>query len=141
MVELTAAVRLLLAATSAEAMRMELSPRSFAVVLTEMGPRTDSVLRLLDGLQPGGCGPVLDDPDRSFRYWIVPHRTCQWWTYELGICIGEGTVALPPFHRREPPGPYWIRPWRRTHLVGPAMLQYALNEARPTPAHRLLLPG
>ncbi|WP_327413871.1 hypothetical protein [Streptomyces sp. NBC_01233] len=80
----------------------------------------------MDMWQPEGCGPVVDDPGRPFRYWLVPPGTASRWENGFGRCVPHGRVVMPPLDRDRPPGPFWVRPWDRHRLVGAGLLRSAL---------------
>lgn len=141
--ELAAAVRRLLHQEASGEVELRLGPRTFEVVVTPRGRRSDQALALMDTWQKG-CGPVVDDPGRPFRYWLVPPGTAARWDAGFGRCVARGRVVMPPLDRASPPGPFWVRPWNRHRLVGAGLLRLALTSAGgeragwpPLPAPRL----
>ncbi|MFJ1644693.1 hypothetical protein [Streptomyces sp. NPDC088258] len=133
---LTALVRALFAAESGTeemTVPLGLGQRLFDVMVFGSGPVGEAVVRDLDETQqPYGCGPVIVDPARpDLLFGLVPPGTSRHWSHRLGHCLGSGTFTLPPLGRLAPPGAYWHRPWRSTHLLGPGMLHTALDRHRP----------
>lgn len=124
--DLAAAVRRLLHQESSGEVELRLGPQTFEVVVTPRGRRSDRALALMDTWQTGGCGPVVDDPGRPYRYWLVPPGTAARWENGFGRCVARGRVVMPPLDRSRPPGPFWVRPWDRHRLVGGGLLRPAL---------------
>ncbi|WP_406738561.1 hypothetical protein OG365_24395 [Streptomyces sp. NBC_00853] len=124
--DLTAAVRRLLHQEASGEVELRLGARTFELVVTARGRRSDHALALMDMWQPEGCGPVVDDPGRPFRYWLVPPGTASRWENGFGRCVAHGRVVMPPLDRDRPPGPFWVRPWDRHRLVGAGLLRSAL---------------
>lgn len=127
--DLAAAVRRLLHQDASGEVELALGEATFEVVVTARGRRSDQALALMDAWQPEGCGPVVDDPGRPFRYWLVPPGTAARWETGFGRCVARGRVLMPPLDRSSPPGPFWVRPWNRHRLVGAGLLRSALVTA------------
>lgn len=126
--DLAAAVRRLLHQEASGEVELRLGPLTFELVVTPRGRRSDLALKLMDTWQ-NRCGPVVDDPSRPFRYWLVPPGTAARWDGDFGRCVDRGRVVMPPLSRSAPPGPFWVRPWDRNRLVGPSQLRRALATA------------
>ncbi|MFE9723598.1 hypothetical protein ACFYQ5_08375 [Streptomyces sp. NPDC005794] len=83
--------------------------------------------------QQGGCGPVIEDPEAGWLYWLVPPGSCtRWEPHEYAVCLGgPHTITLPALNRSAPPGPYWLRPSASDRLVPLDPLRQALALCRP----------
>lgn len=147
--DLAAAVRSLMALQEQRVLQLPLGGRYFDIVVTASGPEGHAAVRLMDEIQrtagddrPDACGPVIEDPERSWLIWLVPPGTNSGWApHRYAACLGRPyRVALPPMYVTEPPGPYWLRPCRGDRLVPPTALRDLLDQFRPTPApHETLL--
>ncbi|MFF7975782.1 hypothetical protein [Streptomyces sp. NPDC007905] len=146
--DLAARVRSLMALQQQRVLQLPLGGRFFDIVVTAGGPQAYAAMRVLDGIQHMGdeqldaCGPVIEDPHRSWLIWLVPPGTSeQWGAHRHALCLGRAHhIALPAMTTTEPPGPYWLRPCRRDRLVPPAALGQLLDQFRPGPApHETLL--
>ncbi|MFD7119621.1 hypothetical protein ACFWAA_21665 [Streptomyces sp. NPDC059922] len=119
-----------------------LGQRLFDVVVFASGTAGEAVVRDLDEeQQPYGCGPIIVDPARpDLLFGLVPRGTSRHWNHPLAHCLGSGDFTVPPLGRLAPPGAYWHRPWKSTHLVGPGMLRAALDRHRSVPLSQGVLP-
>ncbi|MFB7601074.1 hypothetical protein [Streptomyces sp. NPDC056160] len=148
MADLASRVRTFLSLQRGEVLQLPLGGQFFDIVVTASGPQAYAVVRLLDGLQHSGverldaCGPVIEDPLRSWLIWLVPPGTSERWApHRYATCLGRPyKVALPPMTQAKPPGPYWLRPCRNDRLVPPAALRDLLDRFQPGPTpHETLL--
>lgn len=122
--------------------RLPLGGRFFDVVVTANGPEASTVIAMLDDLQraeadaPDACGPVIESPEESRLYWLVPPGTsAQWQSHAYASCLGQPhEIVLPPLPHDEPPGVYWRRRCRADRLVPVGPLRILLDRFRPTPA-------
>jgi hypothetical protein len=146
--DLAARVRSLMALQEQQVLQLPLGGSLFDIVVTASGPEGYAVVKLMDEIQradgdpPDACGPVIEDPERSWLIWLVPPGTsAQWAPHRYATCLGRPYhAALPPTTVTEPPGPYWLRPCRGDRLVPPKALRNLLDQFRPTPApHETLL--
>lgn len=114
--------------------RVPLGGNLFDVVITGSGLQAHSAVALMDAIQDG-CGPVIEDPDRGWFYWLVPPGSAGRWTpHSHAVCLGAPhTITLPSLHHREPPGPYWFRPSASDRLVPTGPLRETLAQLRPEP--------
>ncbi|MFG3041849.1 hypothetical protein ACGFYZ_33610 [Streptomyces sp. NPDC048330] len=136
MADLGEAIRVLLDVTAFRDTRVSLGGR-FDVVISG---RSHGAVTAMDELQ-GGCGPVIDDVEAGWLYWLVPPRTTSRWdAHAHAVCLGAPhTLMLPSLDRTRPPGPYWLRPWGADRLVPSGPLREVLAEHRPEPAPHALL--
>jgi hypothetical protein len=146
--DLAARVRSLMALQHQRVLQLPLGGRFFDVVVTASGPQAYAAIKAMDGIQgngneqPDACGPVIEDPQRSWLIWFVPPGTSeQWEPHRYASCLGRPHhVALPVMTAAEPPGPYWLRPCRGDRLVPPKALRNLLDHYQPGPApHETLL--
>ncbi|MFI9155738.1 hypothetical protein [Streptomyces sp. NPDC053367] len=146
--DLAARVRSLMALQQQRVAQLPLGGNLFDIVVTASGSQAYAAIRVLDGIQQTGddqadaCGPVIEDPHRSWLIWLVPPGTSERWApHRHALCLGRPhQVALPPVTATEPPGPYWLRPCRGDRLVPPAALRQLLDQFQPGPApHEALL--
>ncbi|MFH8772040.1 hypothetical protein [Streptomyces sp. NPDC017958] len=146
--DLATRVRHLMALQRQQVLQLPLGGSFFDVVVTASGPQAYAVMAVLDGIQHTGneradaCGPVIEDPQRSWLLWLVPPGTSeQWGPHRYASCLGRPhQLALPAMTAVEPPGPFWLRPCRSDRLVPPASLHELLNQFQPGPApHETLL--
>ncbi|WP_338675859.1 hypothetical protein V1460_25030 [Streptomyces sp. SCSIO 30461] len=138
MQDLAALIRNLLDVSARRDTRVRLGGTLFDVVITGGGYQARAALAAMDEIQ-GGCGPVIEDPDSGWLYWLVPPGTCgRWEPYEFGVCLGSPhTITLPSLDRKAPPGPYWLRPPASDRLVPTQPLRDVLAYYRPQPTpHR-----
>jgi hypothetical protein len=114
--------------------RIRLGGGLFDVVVTGGGPQGRAVATVMDEIQ-NGCGPVIEDPDSGWLYWLVPPGSSSTWEpHGHAVCIGAPhTITLPALPHTEPPGPYWLRPSASDRLVPVRPLRDALNQFRPEP--------
>ncbi|MEU2565082.1 hypothetical protein ABZ626_38020 [Streptomyces longispororuber] len=122
--------------------RVPLGGTLFDVVVTANGHSARAMIRLMDEVQIDGCGPVIEDPGRSWLYWLVPPGTSlRWEPHRYAICLGRPyELALPPLGRTEPPGPHWLRPCKADRLVPATPLRDSLDRFQPAPVpHEVLL--
>ncbi|MFE1437105.1 hypothetical protein [Streptomyces sp. NPDC058739] len=148
MSDLAARVRSLMALQQQHILQLPLGGRFFDIVVTAAGPQAYATMAVMDGIQhagddrPDACGPVIEDPHRSWLLWLVPPGTSeQWAPHRHALCLGHPhRIALPPMTTTEPPGPYWLRPCRGDRLVPPSALRQLLDQFQPgPPPHETLL--
>lgn len=141
-------VRSLMALQQQHVLQLPLGGNFFDIVVTASGPHAYAAIKVMDEIQhtgneqPDACGPVIEDPQRSWLIWLVPAGTCeQWVAHRHAMCLGRPHhIALPAMTTTEPPGPYWLRPCRGDRLVPPTALRELLDQFRPGPApHETLL--
>ncbi|MET7439535.1 hypothetical protein ACWERY_10630 [Streptomyces sp. NPDC004082] len=146
--DLASRVRALMALQHQQVLQLPLGGRFFDIVLTASGPQAYAVMAVMDNIQHSGkesadaCGPVIEDPQRSWLVWLVPPGTSeQWAPHRYATCLGRPHhIALPAITATEPPRPYWRRPCRGDRLVPPAALRQLLDQFQPGPApHEVLL--
>jgi hypothetical protein len=146
--DLATRVRALMALQSHQVLQLPLGGRFFDIVLTASGPQAYAAMAVMDAVQQSGderadaCGPVIEDPQRSWLIWLVPPGTSERWTpHRYGTCLGRPHhLALPAITATEPPGPYWRRPCRGDRLVPPTALRQLLDQFQPGPVpHEKLL--
>ncbi|WP_328373271.1 hypothetical protein OG800_49990 (plasmid) [Streptomyces sp. NBC_00445] len=114
--------------------RVGLGGNLFDVVITASGLQARSAVALMDSIQ-GGCGPVIEDPEGGWFYWLVPPGSCgRWKPHHHAVCLGAPhTITVPSLDRSTPPGPYWVRPLASDRLVPTGSLREALAQLRPEP--------
>ncbi|MEU6593280.1 hypothetical protein ABZ923_29325 [Streptomyces sp. NPDC046881] len=148
MADLTARLRSLMDLQQQRVLQLPLGGHFFDIVVTASGPQAYAAIKVLDGIQqtspdqPDACGPVIQDPQRSWLIWLVPPGTSERWAaHRHALCLGRPHhIALPAMTTTEPPGPYWLRPCRNDRLVPPTALRQLLDQFRPGPApHETLL--
>ncbi|WP_328584973.1 hypothetical protein [Streptomyces sp. NBC_00370] len=134
MADLAELIRTLLAVDQRRDTCVRLGGNLFDVVITASGIQAHAAVARMDELQRG-CGPVIEDPDSGWLYWLVPPGTSTLWApHTHGVCVGgPHTITLPPLNRSAPPGPYWLRPSASDRLVPPSRLREALAQLRPEP--------
>ena len=134
MKDLADLIRTLLHVDARQDTRIRLGGNLFDVVITGSGLQARAAVALMDSIQ-GGCGPVIEDPESGWFYWLVPPgSSSQWASHPHGVCIGAPhTITLPSLNRTEPPGPYWLRPSASDRLVPIGPLREALAQLRPEP--------
>ncbi|MFJ5779307.1 hypothetical protein [Streptomyces sp. NPDC093094] len=146
--DLAARVRSLMALQQQDVLQLPLGGHLFDIVVTASGPQAHAAVAVMDGIQhtsgepADACGPVIEDPHRSWLIWLVPPGTSeQWAPHRHALCLGRPHhLALPPMSATEPPGPYWLRPCRGDRLVPPTALRQLLDQFQPGPApHETLL--
>ncbi|WP_107428814.1 hypothetical protein [Streptomyces kebangsaanensis] len=146
--DLAARVRNLMALQQQQVLQLPLGGRFFDIVVTASGPQAYAAMIVMDEIQNPGderadaCGPVIEDPQRSWLIWLVPPGTSdQWVPHRSAVCLGRPhQIALPSMMQTEPPGPYWLRPCRGDRLVPPAALRNLLDQFQPgPPPHETLL--
>ncbi|WP_405863456.1 hypothetical protein [Streptomyces sp. NBC_00005] len=146
--DLAARVRSLMALQQNRALQLPLGGHFFDIVVTANGREAYAAVTVLDDIQHTGseradaCGPVIEDPQRSWFIWLVPPGTSEkWMPHRYAMCLGRPhTLALPALTATEPPGPFWRRPCRGDRLVPPAALRELLDQFRPGPVpHETLL--
>jgi hypothetical protein len=134
MQDLAAVIRTLLDVEAGRDTRVGLGGSLFDVVVTGAGPQALAAIAAMDEIQ-NGCGPVIEDPESGWLYWLVPPgSTGRWGPHDHGVCIGAPhTITLPSLSRTAPPGPYWLRPSASDRLVPPKPLRSILAQFRPEP--------
>ncbi|KAF2775261.1 hypothetical protein STPH1_7448 [Streptomyces sp. OM5714] len=134
MADLAEVVRSLLAGQTYRDTRVRLGRGLFDVVITSAGAQARSAVALMDKTQDG-CGPVIEDPDGGWLYWLVPPGSADRWAPHLhAACLGAPhTITLPSLNRTAPPGPYWHRPPASDRLAPPSPLREALAQLEPEP--------
>ena len=135
MADLASVIRALLDLNGGRNTRMPLGGGLFDAVITAAGPASRAVVDLMDEIQ-GGCGPVIEDPENGWAYWLVPPRSAERWApHSHAVCLGAPyKITLPALDRTAPPGPYWLRPEMKDRLVPVGPLRQALEQLRPEPA-------
>ncbi|WP_432043291.1 hypothetical protein [Streptomyces cadmiisoli] len=137
MADLAEVIRTLLAVDARRDTRVRLGGNLFDVVITSSAPQARGAVALMDEIQ-GGCGPVIEDPENGWYYWLVPPgSSARWVLHPHAVCLGEPhTITLPSLNRTVPPGPYWFRPPAQVsnRLVPLVPLREALAQIRPEPA-------
>ncbi|MFD9072283.1 hypothetical protein [Streptomyces lasiicapitis] len=142
MADLATRVRNLMDLQSRRPSCLPLGGNLFDVVTTASGEAARAIVQLMDEVQIDGCGPVIEDPVRSWLYWLVPPgSSARWAPHQYGTCLGQPyQIVLPPIDQAEPPGAYWLRPFKSDRLVPPGPLWDLLDRFQPTPApHEVLL--
>ncbi|MFE4576599.1 hypothetical protein [Streptomyces chartreusis] len=134
MADLAAVIRTLLAVEARRDTRARLGGNLFDVVITSSGLQARGAVALMDEIQ-NGCGPVIEDPENEWFYWLVPPgSSARWEPHTHAACLGAPhTITLPSLNRTVPPGPYWFRPSTSDRLVPTAPLREALAQSRPEP--------
>ncbi|MFK0159150.1 hypothetical protein ACIQVK_44655 [Streptomyces sp. NPDC090493] len=134
MADLAELIRTLLAVHERRDTRIRLGGNLFDVVITSSGLQARGAVALMDEIQ-GGCGPVIEDPENGWFYWLVPPGSCaQWEPHTHAVCLGAPyTITLPSLNRTLPPGSYWFRPSASDRLVPTGPLREALAQIRPEP--------
>jgi hypothetical protein len=119
--------------------RVRLGGSCCDVVVTGGGAEGRTVALILDEIQHG-CGPVIEDADHGWLYWLVPPGSALTWEpHDHGVCIGAPhTLTLPSLSRMAPPGPYWLRPFTLDRLIPAGPLSELLAQFRPEPAPHAL---
>ncbi|MGV9812733.1 hypothetical protein ACWDTQ_12490 [Streptomyces cellulosae] len=114
--------------------RVRLGGNLFDVVVSSGGEEGRAVAAVMDQVQ-NGCGPVIEDPDSGWLYWLVPPGSAgQWEAHSHAVCIGAPhTITLPALTHTQPPGPFWLRPSASDRLVPARPLREALDQFRPEP--------
>ncbi|RPK32436.1 hypothetical protein EES39_38780 [Streptomyces sp. ADI92-24] len=134
MADLADVIRTLLAVEARRDTRVRLGGNLFDVVISSCGEQARAAVAQMDE-QQNGCGPVIEDPDTGWLYWLVPPGTCgRWEPHGHAVCLGAPhTITLPSLTRSTPPGPYWLRPSASDRLLPPDPLWRALALFRPEP--------
>ncbi|MFF1594829.1 hypothetical protein ACFVY0_43265 [Streptomyces sp. NPDC058286] len=134
MADLAEVIRALLAVEMGHDTRVPLGGTLFDAVITGSGPQARRVMAVMDAVQ-GGCGPVIEDPEHRWLYWLVPPGSANRWVQHAhAVCLGRPhTITLPPLDRTAPPGPYWLRPSASDRLVPTSPLREALAQLPPEP--------
>ncbi len=134
MADLADMIRTLLAVDARRDTPVRLGGGLFDVVVTGSGAEAYAAVDLMDALQ-GGCGPVIEDPDAGWLYWLVPPgSSARWEPHPYAVCLTTPhTIILPPLGRSRPPGPYWHRPSASDRLVPAGPLREALTQLQPEP--------
>ncbi|MFF8989159.1 hypothetical protein ACF09H_04135 [Streptomyces sp. NPDC014983] len=134
MADLAEAIRALFKVEARRDARVHLGGSLFDVVVTSSGLEAQSAAVVMDEVQ-GGCGPVIEDPENGWLYWLVPPGSSERWTWHgHAVCLGAPhTIRLPSLNRRVPPGPYWFRPPASDRLVPVEPLRDTLARFRPMP--------
>ncbi|MGV9456358.1 hypothetical protein [Streptomyces sp. NPDC003635] len=135
MADLAELIRTLMAVQARRDSRVPLGGNLFDVVITSSGLQARGAVALMDAIQDG-CGPVIEDPDNSWFYWLVPPGSSSHWeAHSHAVCLGAPhTITLPSLNRHVPPGPYWFRPCASDRLVPLGPLRETLAQLRPEPA-------
>ncbi|MFJ8098459.1 hypothetical protein [Streptomyces griseofuscus] len=135
MADLAEVIRAFLAVEARSGARVRLGGGLFDVVITSSVVEARCVVTVIDEVQ-GGCGPVIEDPENGWLYWLVPPGSCARWAWHgHAVCLGAPhTITLPPLSRGVPPGPYWLRPSASDRLVPVGPLRDALARFGPGPA-------
>ncbi|MEU3984631.1 hypothetical protein AB0F77_31995 [Streptomyces sp. NPDC026672] len=106
----------------------------YDVVVTGGGPEGRTMAVVLDEYQHG-CGPVIEDPETGWLYWLVPPGSARTWSpHTHGVCLGSPrTIRLPSPQRTAPSGAYWLRPYAHDRPVPVQALRELLARFRPVP--------
>jgi hypothetical protein len=139
--DLATRVRQLMGLHQTRVLQLPLGGHFFDIVVTASGPQAYAAMTVLDEIQHTGdervdaCGPVIEDPQRSWLIWLVPPGTSdQWVPHRYATCLGRPhSIALPMMTATEPPGPYWLRPCRGDRLVPATALRGLLDQFQPSP--------
>ncbi|MFD7445937.1 hypothetical protein [Streptomyces sp. NPDC059909] len=112
-----------------------LGGRLFDVVITASGTLGRAAVARMDDIQLGICGPVIEDPEQSLLFWLVPSGTSAGWQPDLySVAFGAPWVLpLPRLSRRKPPGLHWLRECRSDRLVPPLQLRRLLGQGSLAP--------
>lgn len=134
MADLAEIIRTLLAVETRRDTRIRLGGNLFDVVISSSGLQARGAVALMDEIQ-SGCGPVIEDPESGWLYWLVPPgSSARWASHSHAVCLGAPhTITLPSLNRTAPPGPYWLRPSASDRLVPTGPLREALAQIRPEP--------
>ncbi|WP_256096757.1 hypothetical protein [Streptomyces agglomeratus] len=134
MADLAALVRTLMDVRDRRDTRVRLGGNLFDVVITGAGPQAYHVVAQMDVVQ-GGCGPVIEDPDSEWLYWLVPPgASSRWAPHPHAVCLGAPRViTLPSLSSNRPPGPFWLRRSASDRLVPAGPLREALTQFSPEP--------
>ncbi|MFJ8589501.1 hypothetical protein ACIRD2_33250 [Streptomyces sp. NPDC093595] len=134
MADLAQVIRTLLGVEAGRDTRVRLGGNLFDVVITGAGPQAQHAIAVMDQVQ-NGCGPVIEDPESGWLYWLVPPGSCgRWAPHSHAVCLGAPhTITLPALNRYVPPGPFWVRPSASDRLVPTGPLRDALSRFRPEP--------
>jgi hypothetical protein len=134
MADLAEVTRTLLAVEARRDTRVRLGGNLFDVVITSSGVQARAAAAVMDQVQ-GRCGPVIEDPEAGWLYWLVPPGSASRWTpHSHAVCLGAPhTITLPSLNRTAPPGPYWFRPPASDRLIPTVPLCRALAQFRPEP--------
>ncbi|QKZ25205.1 hypothetical protein HUT05_44920 [Streptomyces chartreusis] len=136
MTDLTEVISTLMAVDAGRETRVRLGGNLFDVVISSSGLQARGVVALMDEIQ-GGSGPVIEDPESGWFYWLVqPGSSSRWKPHSHAVCLGgPHTITLPSLNRAAPPGPYWLRPLAQVsnRLVALGPLSEALAQIRPEP--------
>ncbi|MDH6629425.1 hypothetical protein M2271_007261 [Streptomyces sp. LBL] len=134
MADLAELIRTLLDIDRGQDTRVRLGGTLFDVVITSSGLQACAAVDLMDAVQDG-CGPVIEDPESGWLYWLVPPGSySRWAPHSHAVCLGAPhTITLPSLTRSTPPGPYWVRPPASDRLIPTGPLREALAQFRPEP--------
>ncbi|MGW6805724.1 hypothetical protein, partial [Streptomyces sp. NPDC055039] len=134
MADLAELIRTLMAVEAHRDTRIRLGRNLFDVVISSAGFQARGAVALMDEIQ-GGCGPVIEDPESDWLYWLVPPGSSgRWQPHTHAVCLGAPhTITLPSLNRTAPPGAYWFRPPASDRLVPLQPLREALTQLRPEP--------
>ncbi|MGW4518791.1 hypothetical protein ACWEO4_44500 [Streptomyces sp. NPDC004393] len=83
--DLAARVRSLMALQQQRVLQLPLGGNFFDIVVTAGGAQAYAAMKVMDGIQhtgneqPDACGPVIEDPHRSWLIWLVPPGTSEQW--------------------------------------------------------------
>ncbi|WP_238431645.1 hypothetical protein [Streptomyces cavernae] len=134
MADLAEVIRTLMAVEARRDTRVRLGGNLFDVVITSSSMQARAAVARMDEIQ-GGCGPVIENPEHGWFYWLVPPGPSdQWEPHTHAVCLGAPhTMILPSLNRRVPPGPFWVRPSASDRLVPTGPLREALAQFRPEP--------
>lgn len=135
MQDLARVIRALFDVRNDFASRTPLGGTLFDVVITGGGSAGRAAVAAMDTIQLGTCGPVIEDPDAGWLYWLVPPGTIGTWEpHNHGVCLGSPhRLTMPTLNQSHPPGPYWLRPCKSDRLVPPRPLRAVLGLAQPLP--------
>ncbi|GAA5070883.1 hypothetical protein GCM10023336_56430 [Streptomyces similanensis] len=139
MADLAALLRTLLDVQHSRTTRVRLGGNLFDVVISGARGKGHAIAAALDEVQDG-CGPVIEDPEAGWLYWLVPPGSAATWEYhDYGVCLGAPhTITLPALDRVRPPGVHWLRPSASDRLVPVKALRALLDSFRPYPPHEAL---
>ncbi|SHI11789.1 hypothetical protein [Streptomyces sp. 3214.6] len=87
-------------------------------------------VRAIEQIATPGAVAVDPAPSEPMLYFFVPPGSAADWDVPETTALGRNShVVLPPSHKEEPPGPYWLLA-QRHGLTRTAILRQALEAVR-----------